>query len=209
MSFGLRVRQCPRSGSPKAPKNWSPSACSSSMFFGATTARTDRPPALFCKSRILMVLPAPGSATMRCQERLSQASYSIAWNLRAKAVSMKMSFLKGEDVIVLAPQALRSEQVRHGQDDQVRHPGVPTVALVEQVSWPRYSLSAQKRWPDECPGVGDPIDVLAHLLEFLCFGDGVPPVLHPEYEPERATLVHGRFWPVPRRVCAWLWLPTR
>src|SRR5438874_7571953 len=105
--FRLAGAPMPFSESPKALKNWSPSACSSSMFFGATTARTDRPPALFCRSRILIVLPAPGSATMRCQERLSQASYSIAWNLRAKAVSMKMSFLKGECVIVLAPQALR------------------------------------------------------------------------------------------------------
>src|SRR6266702_1866890 len=107
------------------------------MFFGATTARTDRPPALFCRSRILMVLPAPGSATIRCQERLSQASCSIAWNLRAKAVSMKMSFRKGECVIVMAPQALRSEQVRHGQDDQVRHPGVPAGALAGPIAWPR------------------------------------------------------------------------
>src|SRR5437660_5697868 len=123
MSFGLRVLQCPRIGRPSAAKNWSPNACSSSLFLGATTARTDRPPALFCRSRILMVLPAPGSATMRCQERLSQASCSIFWNRFAKAVSMKMSFLKGERVIVLAPQAKQSEQVRHGQDDQARHPG--------------------------------------------------------------------------------------
>src|SRR2546422_178833 len=96
MSFGLRVRQCPFSESPKALKNWSPSACSSSMFFGATTARTDRPPALFCRSRMAVVLPAPGSATSRCQERLSQESCSFAWSLRAKAVSMNGYFLKGE-----------------------------------------------------------------------------------------------------------------
>src|SRR6266487_2917220 len=170
MSFGLRVRQCPRSGIPRAVKNWSPSACSSSIFFGATTARTDRPPALFCRSRILMVLPAPGSATMRCQERLSQASCSIAWNLRAKAVSMKMSFLKGECVIVAAPLATRSERVRHVQDDQVRHPGRLAVGSRVQVSWPRYLLSAQRRWLDECPGVGDPIDGFARFDESLRCG---------------------------------------
>src|SRR5712691_9572702 len=208
MSFGLRVRQCPRSGSPKALKNWSPSACSSSMFFGATTARTDRPPALFCRSRILMVLPAPGSATMRCQERLSQASCSIAWNLRAKAVSMKMSFLKGECVIVMAPQALHSEQVRHGQDDQVRHLERLVVGSRVQVSWPRYLLSAQKRWLDECPGAGDPTDALAHLLESLCFDGGEPFLLRPECEHGLTALARGRDDAAPHRVCAWLWLPT-
>ena len=41
-----------------------------------------------------IVLPAPGSATITCQERLCQAERSIAWNRRSKAVSMKMSFLK-------------------------------------------------------------------------------------------------------------------
>src|SRR5438067_12224698 len=75
----------------------------------------------------------------------------------------------------MAPLAARSEQVRHVQDNQVRHPGVPAVASVGQVSWPRYSLSAQPLRLDECPGVGDPIDVLAHLLESLCAGSGELP----------------------------------
>src|SRR6266516_1875958 len=208
MSLGLRVLQCPRSGSPNAVKNWSPNACSSSLFFGATTARTDRPPAVFSRSRKLMVLPAPGSATITCQLRLSQASCSIAWNLRAKAVSMKMSFLKGECVIVAAPQALHSEQVRHGQDDQVRHPGQLSGGSRVRVSWPRCSLSAQKRWLDECPGVGDPIDALARLDEFLHFGDGEQSPLRSECERGLAALVHGQSSPAPRRVCAWHWLPT-
>src|SRR5438105_3321027 len=109
MSFGLRVLQCPRIGRPSAAKTWSPNACSSSLFLGATTARTDRPPALFCRSRILMVLPAPGSATIRCQERLSQASCSIFWNRFAKAVSTKMSFLKSGWVMRVPPLAFRGE----------------------------------------------------------------------------------------------------
>src|SRR5947209_20240723 len=107
----------------------------------------------------------------------------------------------------MAPLAARSEQVRHVQDDQVRHPGVPAVASVGQVSWPRYSLSAQPLRLDECPGVDDPIDALAHLLESLCFGGGEQFLLRPECERGLATLVHGRSWPAPRRVCAWLWLP--
>src|SRR5436190_11746841 len=138
MSFGLRVRQCPFSESPKALKNWSPSACSSSMFFGATTARTDRPPALFCRSRMAVVLPAPGSATSRCQERLSQESYSFAWSLRAKAVSMNRFFLKGECVMVTTPLT-SYEQATHGLDDQAQHLRVPAGAFVGQASWPQYS----------------------------------------------------------------------
>src|SRR5881394_1841531 len=133
MSFGLRVRQCPFSESPKALKNWSPSACSSSLFFGATTARTERPPALFCRSRMLMVLPAPGSATSRCQERLSQESYSFAWRRLAKAVSMNGYFLKGDCVMVTTPLT-SYEQVKHGLDDQDQHLGVPVGAKV----WPVF-----------------------------------------------------------------------
>src|SRR6266536_1595141 len=136
MSFGLRVRQCPFSESPKALKNWSPSACSSSMFFGATTARTDRPPARFCRSRMVVVLPAPGSATSRCQERLSQESCSFAWSLRAKAVSMNGYFLKGEYAMGRVPLT-SYEQVKYGLDDQVQHPGVPALALAGQVSQPQ------------------------------------------------------------------------
>src|SRR6266576_1331316 len=109
----------------------------------------------------------------------------------------------------MAPLAARSEQVRHVQDDQVRHPGVPAVASVGQVSWPRYSLSAQPLRLDECPGVGDPIDVLAHLLESLCAGSGELPPLRSEYEHGLAALVRGRSWPAPRRIGAWLWPPTR
>src|SRR2546429_333603 len=94
----------------------------------------------------------------------------------------------------MAPLAARSEQVRHVQDDQVRHPGVPAVASVGQVSWPRYSLSAQPLRLDECPGVGDPIDVLAHLLESLCAGSGELPPLRSEYEHGLAALVR---YPLP------------
>src|SRR5258708_34805421 len=148
ISLGLRVRQCTRLGSPNAVKNWSPNACSSSLFFGATTARTVREPVVFSRSRMLMVLPAPGSATITCQLRLSKAERSIAWNLRAKAVSMKLFFLKGECVTVTAPLA-SYEQVKHGLDDQVRHLGVLVGALVGQVSWPRLKVVAQKRWLGE------------------------------------------------------------
>src|SRR5258708_40158423 len=190
MSFGLRVLQCPRIGRPSAAKNWSPNACSSSLFLGATTARTDRPPALFCRSRMLMVLPAPGSATIRCQERLSQASYSIAWNLRAKAVSMNMFFLKGECIIVVAPLA-SCEQVKHGLDDQVRHLGQLSAVSVGQVSWPRYSLSAQRRWLDECPGAGDPIDAPVRLDESRYFGGGGQLLLRSECGHGLATLARG------------------
>src|SRR5260370_28094636 len=191
MSFGLRVRQCPLSESPKALKNWSPSDCSSSMFFGATTARTERPPALFCRSRMLVVLPAPGSATSRCQERLSQESYSFAWSLRAKAVSMNGYFLKGECVMVTTPLT-SYEQVKYGQGDQAQHLGVPSRALVGQVSWPQYSPSVQKRWLDECPGAGDPIDALAHLRESRCWADGAQFLIRSECERGVAALPPGR-----------------
>src|SRR2546425_8413110 len=96
------------------------------------------------------------------------------------------------------------ERVRHVQDDQVRHPGQPPAVLRLSVSWLRYSLSAQPLRLDESLGVGDPIDALAHLLESLCFGDGAPPLLHPEYERELAALARGRVSPAARRVCAWL-----
>src|SRR5258708_34195078 len=109
--------------------------------------------------------------------------------------------------MVAAPLA-SCEQVKHVQDDQVRYLGVRVVASVMQVSWPRYPPSAQKRWLDECPGVGDPIDGLAHLLESLCFGGGALLLLRPECELGLATLARGRSWPALRRVCAWLWLPT-
>src|SRR6266567_1550784 len=208
MSFGLRVRQCPRSGSPKALKNWSPSACSSSMFFGVTTARTERPPALFCRSWMAVVLPAPGSATSRCQERLSQESCSFAWSLRAKAVSMNGYFLKGECVMGTAPLT-SYEQVKYGQDGHRQHLGVLVGALVGQVSWPQYSPIVQKRWQDECRHVGDPIDEPVHLRESRCCGDDVRLWLRLEYEHERAILGHWRDDAAPRRVCAWLWLPTR
>src|SRR5205085_4899849 len=104
----------------------------------------------------------------------------------------------------MAPLAARSEQVRHVQDDQVRHPGVPAGASVGQVSWPRYSLSAQPLRLDECPGVDDPIDALAHLLESLCFG-GEQFLPRPECEHGLVTLEHWRVYVAPRHVCAWLW----
>ena len=107
---------------------------------------------------------------------------------------MKMFFLKGECVIVAAPQALHSEQVRHGQGDQVRHPGQLSAVSVGQVSWPVFQLNAQRRWLDECPGAGDPIDALAHLLESLCFGGGEQFLLRPECEHGLATLARGRSW---------------
>src|SRR6266567_2546905 len=117
MSLGLRVLQCPRIGTPSAAKNWSPKACSSSLFLGVTTARMARPPALFCRSRMLVVLPAPGSATMTWKARLCQAERNMAWNLRAKAVSMNGYFLKGEGVMVPVPLTLGAK-VRYAQDDQ-------------------------------------------------------------------------------------------
>src|SRR5436190_12944224 len=108
----------------------------------------------------------------------------------------------------MAPLAARSEQVRHVQDDQVRHPGVPAVASVGQVSWPRYLLSAQPLRLDECPGVDDPIDALVHLLESRCFGGGEQFLLRPECEHGQVTLERWLDDAAPRHVCAWLWLPT-
>jgi hypothetical protein len=73
-------------------------------------------------------------------------------------------------VMVAAPLAARSERVRHGQDDQGQHPGRPLKA-VRLSGWvPRLKLIAGPLRLDECPGVGDPIDALAHLLESLRFG---------------------------------------
>src|SRR6266540_836399 len=195
MSLGFRVRQCPRNCKPSAVKNWSPNACSSSLFFGATTARIERLPAVLIRSRIPIVLPAPGSATITCQERFSNA------------VSMKISLRKREWVMAVAPLA-SCERVRHVLDDQVRHPGQPPAVLRLSGSAPRYSLIAQLLLLYECLGVDDPIDDLARLDESLRFDDGAPPQLRPEYERGLAVLVHERSWPAPRRVCAWLWLPT-
>ncbi len=95
--------------------------------------------------------------------------------------------------MVAAPLA-SYEQVKHVQDDQVRHLGQLSVVSEVPVSWPRLKRIAQKRERDGCLGVGDPIDGPAHLRESRYFGDGVQPVLRPEYERERAILVHGRFW---------------
>src|SRR3989442_1391113 len=92
----------------------------------------------------------------------------------------------------LPPAVPDAEQVKHGLDDLVRHLGRPAVGSRVQVSWPRYLLSVQKRWLDECPGAGDPIDALAHLLESLCFDGGEQFLLRSECEHGLATLARGR-----------------
>src|SRR6266540_240034 len=178
MSLGLRVRQCPRSCKPSAVKNWSPSACSPSLFFGATTARIERLPDILIRSRIPIVLPAPGSATITCQERLCQAERSIAWKRFSNAVSMKISLRKREWVMAVAPLA-SCERVRYVLDDQVRHPGQPPAVLRLSGSAPRYSLIAQLLPLYECLGIADPIDDLARFDESLrlvafAHGSGFP-----------------------------------
>src|SRR5438034_50641 len=101
------------------------------------------------------------------------------------------------------------ERVKHVQDDQDRYLGRHPAMVRLSVSWPRLKLSALRLLLDECPGVDNPIDELAHLRESLHFGDGAPPPLRPECERGLVALVHAQSSPAPRRVCAWLWLPTR
>src|SRR5579864_7069345 len=115
-----------------------------------------REPAVLIRSRIPMVLPAPGSATMICQERLCQAKRSIAWKRFSKAVSTKISCLKRGWVMAAAPLAA-CEYVMGGLDDQGRHLGVPAVVVRLSVFSPRYSLIAQALRLDECLPVGGPI----------------------------------------------------
>src|SRR5919108_423599 len=67
------------SWTPKAVNNWSPSACSSSLFLGHVTARIAGAPVVSTRSRMLIVLPLPGSATITCQLRLWREERSVAW----------------------------------------------------------------------------------------------------------------------------------
>src|SRR6266571_665393 len=119
---------------------------------------------------------------------------------------MKMSLRKIGWVINVSP--LQSGYVDCEPDDQGLHLERQAAVLALPVSLPRYSLIAQALQMDECLLVGDPIGGPVHLLESLCFGDGVQLPLRPEYEHEQAILVHGRSWLAARRVGVWLWLPT-
>src|SRR5436853_157840 len=131
----------------------------------------------------------------------------IDWKRFSNAVSTKMSFLKRGWVMGATPLATCA-RVAHDTLGQARHPGRPPAGRRLALSWPRHSLIAQRLRQDECPGVGGPIDALAHVLASLCCGDGALPPLRPAYERGLAVLVHGRSWPAARRMCAWLWLPT-
>src|SRR6266487_2182735 len=207
MILGLRVLQCPRIGTPSAARNWSPKACSSSLFLGVTTARMARPPALFCRSRILVVLPAPGSATMTCQERLCQAERNMAWNLRAKAVSMNGYVLKGEGVMLTIPLT-SGASVRYGQDDQRRHLELLSSFWGEPVSSSRCPVSAQRLRRGGSLPVGDPIDVLARLHESRCYDVSAHALLRPEYANGPLALANARVSPASHRVYAWHGPPT-
>src|SRR5450755_1592465 len=199
MSLGLRVRQCPVSFSPSAANSWSPSACSSSLFFGAVTAKITGEPVVWTISRMPMVLPEPGSATMTCQLRLCRAERSIAWKRRSKAVSTKTSLWKSWWVMRAAP-LVTCEHVMGGLDDQGQHLEWQAGVLASPVSWPRHSLIAQALRRDECLPVGDPIDGFARLDESLRFGVcGGNPLL-PECGRGLLALVHVRLLPRSRRV---------
>src|SRR5258708_18232888 len=162
MSLGLRVRQRPVSFSPSAANSWSPSACSSSLFFGVVTAKITGEPVVWTISRMPMVLPEPGSATMTCQLRLCRAERSIAWKRRSKAVSTKTSLRKSGWVMRTAP-LITGEHVMGGLDDQGRHLGWQVGVLAWPVFWPRHSLIAQALRRDEYLPVGDPIDGFARV----------------------------------------------
>src|SRR6266566_5909845 len=140
---------------------------------------------------MLVVLPAPGSATITCQLRLCLAQRSIAWKRFSNAVSTKISERMRGWVMNVSPLA-SCERVRYVQGDQVQHPGQPPAALRLERSMPRRSLIVQSLRRYECLGVGDPIDGPVHLRESLYFGDGALPPLRPEYERGLAALVHGR-----------------
>src|SRR5450755_1034464 len=141
-------------------------ACSLSLFFGAVTARITGEPVVRTISRMPIVLPEPGSATMTCQLRLSRAERNIAWNRRSKAVSTKMSFPKRGWVMAVDPLGMY-ERVRYEPDDQGLHLGRQVAVLDWQFFWPRRLLTVRALLWDGCPGVGDPIDGCAHLLESL------------------------------------------
>src|SRR6266852_2391610 len=206
MSLGLRVRQRPVSFSPSAANSWSPSACSSSSFFGAVTAKITGEPVVWTISRMPMVLPEPGSATMTCQLRLCRAERSSAWKRRSKAVSTKTSERKRGWVMRAAP-LVTCEYAMGGLDDLGRHLGWQVEVLAWPVFWLRHSLIAQALRLDECLPVGDPIDGFARLDGSLRCGVCAQTPLLPECERGPLALVRVRLSPRSRRVCAWLWLP--
>src|SRR6266566_2370606 len=72
-------------------------------------------------------------------------------------------------VMAKAP-LVTGEQVRHGPDDQGRHPGRQAAVSDWQFFWRRQPLTVRLLLPGGCPLVGDPIDALAHLRESLHFG---------------------------------------
>src|SRR5258706_432916 len=104
---------------------------------------------------------------------------------------------------IIHNQALRSKLV------QVPHEcglaGAPISS--QRQAKGRKELVAQRLRLDACPGVGDPIDAFAHLLESLRFGVCARMPLHPECEPGLAALGRSLALPSSRRVRAWLWLP--
>src|SRR5438093_9103426 len=117
-------------------------ACSSSLFFGAVTARIEGEPVVRTRSRIPIVLPEPGSATMTCQLRLCRAERSIAWNRRSKAVSTKISFPKRGWVMAAAPLGM-CERVRYEPDDQGPHPGWQVPVSGWLFSWIQHLLTVR------------------------------------------------------------------
>src|SRR6266702_4612975 len=206
MSLGFRVRQCPRNGRPSAVYSWSPSACSSSLFFGVTIARIAREPAVLTRSRIPMVLPEPGSATRTCQLRLCQAERSMAWNRRSKAVSTKISFLSRGWVMAKAPLVPR-EPVRRVLADQHQHLGQLSAISQGQLSWVSRSLTVREPLLDGFPRVGGPIGGCVRLDESLRIVVCVLVPLRSEYGREPLALAHAPGTPASHRGCAWLWLP--
>src|SRR6266581_1600894 len=93
-------------------------------------------------------------------------------------------------------------------DDQDRYQGRQVAGWRECFFLPQSLLTARSLPPGGSLPVGDPIDVLARLRESRCFGASARAPLRPEYVRGPLALVHGRVWPAPRRVCAWLWPPT-
>src|SRR5215470_5273295 len=61
MILGVRVLHCPRIGTPSAARNWSPKACSSSLFLGVTTARMARPQG----EGVMLTIPLTLGASVR------------------------------------------------------------------------------------------------------------------------------------------------
>jgi hypothetical protein len=131
---------------------------------------------------------------MTCQLRLYQAERNMAWNLRSKAVSTKISFLS-RGWVIRSPPPVPCEQVRHVLADQRQNLGQRAAISGVPLSWASRSLTVRGPLREGSPRVGDPIGGCVRLDESLRTFVCVLALLRSEYgrgplAPARVPVLH-------------------